>query len=528
MSEVLSRLRLFVVAVLCLASLSRAQVTLVQQASQNTPTSGSCGSQPSSESKTLTVTPGNTLVLFWFQTTDAFRNVTGGGVQWRQAAYVSGNTEMGIYYGLNSTGGVQTITVNWANTPVNCAFSIAEFSGVPNPTVVATQRLQLLLPGETAAPGTASGKTGVPLTHVAGSTFNVTVNATDSNWNVIPTATPMVHLAPNELTATMPADTALVGGTATLPVRYRVSNTAATLVASEASPGLEGSAVTAAPVDGGSSTAVTGTLVTTSGPELLMAVSVHPVVTGPTGIPTGGFNALAGVTSPGTTSVVQEAAWLEAMSPGAYNTSWLYPSNTKWTALIAAFGTPTRYGADGSTPIVITVGAATKLQVLLPGETAAPGTTTGKTGTPNGQGQGVPFTVVVNLVDANWNVVSSTDVVSLTSTDSTAALPANGPLVAGTTTRTVTLNTAGSQTLTVSDVTNVARTANTSAAITVGAAFAASGGCAQRATSERREDVVAVAHRDGDVVHVGQRQVANAVARDVEAIRARFHGVFRR
>src|SRR5213079_987564 len=38
-------------------------------------------------------------------------------------------------------------------------------------------KLQLLAPGETAAPGTASGKTGTPSAQIAGTAFNLTINA---------------------------------------------------------------------------------------------------------------------------------------------------------------------------------------------------------------------------------------------------------------------------------------------------------------------------------------------------------------
>ncbi len=79
----------------------------------------------------------------------------------------------------------------------------------------------------------------------------------------------------------------------------------------------------------------------------------------------------------------------------------------------------------------------------MPGETAAPGTATGKTGTPTAQTAGGAFTVTVNSVDANWNVVSSTDTVGITSTDANAALPANAALVAGTKTLSVTAEDRG-------------------------------------------------------------------------------------
>ena len=38
----------------------------------------------------------------------------------------------------------------------------------------------------------------------------------------------------------------------------------------------------------------------------------------------------------------------------------------------------------------------------MPGETAAPGTPTGKTGSPTPQQVGVPFSVTINAVDDEW------------------------------------------------------------------------------------------------------------------------------
>ncbi len=102
-----------------------------------------------------------------------------------------------------------------------------------------------------------------------------------------------------------------------------------------------------------------------------------------------------------------------------------------------------------------------KLQVLMPGETAAPNTPSGKTGTPTPQTAGLPFNVTVNAVDAVWNRVSSTDTIAITSSDSTAALPANAALVGGTATFSVTFLTTGNYTVTATDVTDATKTANT-------------------------------------------------------------------
>jgi len=41
------------------------------------------------------------------------------------------------------------------------------------------------VPGETAAPGTATGKTGAPTAQPAGTAFNVTVRSVDADWNLV-------------------------------------------------------------------------------------------------------------------------------------------------------------------------------------------------------------------------------------------------------------------------------------------------------------------------------------------------------
>src|SRR5262249_36844051 len=120
-----------------------------------------------------------------------------------------------------------------------------------------------------------------------------------------------------------------------------------------------------------------------------------------------------------------------------------------------------------SPSVSVSVGAFAKLQVLAPGETTAPGTATGKTGTPTAQTAAAAFTVTVNAVDANWNLINTNDTVAITSSDANAALPANAALVSGSKIFSVTLKTAGSATVTASNVTHSAITANTSPSITV-------------------------------------------------------------
>ena len=120
-----------------------------------------------------------------------------------------------------------------------------------------------------------------------------------------------------------------------------------------------------------------------------------------------------------------------------------------------------------SAPIAVAAGAFAKLLVLVPGEAAAPGSPTGKTGSPNVQTANGPFTVTVHAVDANWNVVSSSDTVAITSSDASALLPPNAALVAGAGSFSITLETGGSATVSATDITDGSKTAGSSGAIPV-------------------------------------------------------------
>ncbi len=96
----------------------------------------------------------------------------------------------------------------------------------------------------------------------------------------------------------------------------------------------------------------------------------------------------------------------------------------------------------------------------MPGESNAPNTPTGKAGTPDAQLSDIPFNVTVNAVDADWNIVSSTDTITITSSDASATLPADAALSLGSHTFSVTFNTPGDWTVTAADVTDGTKTAN--------------------------------------------------------------------
>ena len=168
-------------------------------------------------------------------------------------------------------------------------------------------QLQVLLPGETATPGVAPGKSGTPTAQTAGTAFTVKVNAMDAGWNPVSTVTDTVGITSSDATAMLPANAALINGTNSFSVTLKTTGSQ-TITASDLTDGI-----------------TTGT----------------------------------------------------------------------------------------SSAVTVNSAPFSRLQVLLPGETAAPGTTTGKTGTPNAQTAGASYTVTVNAVDANWNLVSTNDTVAI-------------------------------------------------------------------------------------------------------------------
>ena len=147
-------------------------------------------------------------------------------------------------------------------------------------------------------------------------------------------------------------------------------------------------------------------------------------------------------------------------------------TTTLATTLLKA-ETTTITASDGSllavpsSSLVVSAGPFTKLQLVLPGQTATPGTASGGTGlsgTVPIQLTGQPFNATVNAVDDNWNVAASTDTIAMTSSDGGAVFTpsASAAVVAGTITFSVTLNTAGNQTLTATDSTDGSKMAATS------------------------------------------------------------------
>ena len=338
-------------------------------------------------------------------------------------------------------------------------------------------KLQLLMPGETAAPGTVSGKAGTPAPRTAGAAFSVTVNAVDSSWNVVSSATDVVGITTSDPNGVLPTNAALVSGTGSFGLTFKTAGSRAVTASDMTTPARTASTSPATTVNPGAFTKL----------QILVPgeTPAPGTASGNTGTPTA---QTAGSAFTVTVNAV-DAYWNlvntigDVVSMTSTDPNAILPSDALLASGTRTFSITLRTAGaetviasdvtDGSKSlsvspsITVNPGPFSKLQLLVPGESALPGSSTGKTGTPSTQFVGGSFTVTVNAVDANWNLVSSSDVIGITSTDASATLPPNAPLAGGTKSYNVTFGTAGGQTLTATDITNGARMPNTCPTLTV-------------------------------------------------------------
>lgn len=391
--------------------------------------------------------------------------------------------------------GTQTfsVTLRTAGTATLTATDVDDGTKTPSTSPLLAvnagsfSQLLILLPGESTAPGTASGKTGAPSSRTAGVAFNVTVNAVDAAWN--PRSTnDTVHLTSSDLNAVLPPDSALTNGSASLSVTFRTGGSRTVTAADISRSGIGTNTSSAATVVAGpyaklqvlmpgetaapgTSSGKTGTPTARVAGTAFTNLSVGAVDAWWNQVAT---NATVQLTTSDTNAV------LPAISPlGAtgLKTNFSLTFKTAGNQTISAVdaGDATKTNTSSVTPVV--AGAFAKLQLLVPGETAAPGTTNGKTGAPSPQNSNVPFNLTVNGVDANWNLINTNDTIRITSSDPAAVLSANAALAGGTRNFSITLVTPGMNvTATASNVTHTGISPGISAPLTVLSAATLRGG----------------------------------------------------
>jgi hypothetical protein len=304
-------------------------------------------------------------------------------------------------------------------------------------------KLQILLPGEVAAPGTVDGKTGIPTAQIAGTSFNVVVNAVDAAGHIVDDVQ-NDHLKlgidgiDNDLQTVQIVDGVAefndfiinTVGTYNLIVQNEDNITIDPAISEELTvdPGTYAKLQLLLPGE----TAAPGTLTGKTGTPSEFNVGQEYTVR---------VNAVDEnwnvVESSHQISIqTNESVPLELAS-ATLNNGTLTLSNiifkTAGTYSLNVIDIEDVDIEEGvSSTVTVSPMAFSKLQLLLPGETAAPGTLTGKTGTPSEFTVGQVYTVRVNAVDENWNVVESSHQISIQTNESVPLELSSAPLNNGT------------------------------------------------------------------------------------------------
>ena len=335
------------------------------------------------------------------------------------------------------------------------ASTIIIVAGSSSPAMAQTYtQLQVLLPGETTAPGTIDGKSGTPNAQTVGVPFNVRVRACDASWNTQTSITSQVTLSSSDETATLPSALQMIGGeiqfTVTINASGQFDFTASDLTDPTIPDGIS-NLLSAVLLQGFEFGRINQKNQYAGQP---MSIEVHAV--DPSGQMVSGYDGpvrLRQLTSfgegriePSTVNLV-DGTWSGQITMYRADQTAINRGNVNIYAVLD--NDPSRNGT--SDPFTVHPGNFSRVQVVAPGQTAEPGSEAGLSGSPATQGAGQAFAVEVWATDDYWNPVPSSDEVLLTSSDNLAQLPASTTLNNGFAQLTATLGTVGSQTLTISD-----------------------------------------------------------------------------
>ena len=338
------------------------------------------------------------------------------------------------------------------------------------PAIAGTfSQLQVLLPGETAAPGTPSGKTGTPAAQTAGIPFLVTVNACDASWNVTPSVTHTIRILSSDASASLPAAAQLAGGTGTYLVILNADGTFSISAHDQSDVTIPDG--TSAPVR--SFVLQSFDISSIAQPQTAgVPFTVTITARNANGELVSGFSGavrLGQLTSLGTgrisPALVTMTAGQWSGSVTVYRADETAPSGGNAVVTAQVDGSPSQSGTSNG--FVVHPGPFHRLQIVMPGESPLPGSVSGLTGVPTSQTAGQSFTVNVSATDDYWNQVPSGDGVQLASSTDPADTPVSGTLSAGFKQLSFTLVTIGTQTVTGTDRTNSGIQAMTSAGIQV-------------------------------------------------------------
>ncbi|MBN2009898.1 hypothetical protein JW960_11200 [candidate division KSB1 bacterium] len=317
----------------------------------------------------------------------------------------------------------------------------------------ASTKLQVLMPGESATPGLAPGKSGAVQEILAGTPITIRVNSVDAWWNVVSSTPDVIHLESSDPEAELPNDASLINGTRQFQVTLNTNGLQTVTAEDVTNPSVSSGISSAIRVNPGNVdhfviNAINGPK--TAGTPFGMIVTAVDQLGNPVSDFSGSISLSAstgnGTFSPATANLIN-GAW----SGNGYVTK----AADGVSIHVTDSGSPEHTG--NSNEFTVLAGPITKLQVLAPGQTATPGKIPGYIGSPEAQNLGKLFSVTVNGVDSYWNPVSSAnDSFGVSATDIHASLPASSRLINGSRSVTVAMNTEGEFTVSAFHLTNPA------------------------------------------------------------------------
>jgi len=330
-------------------------------------------------------------------------------------------------------------------------------------------QLQVLLPGETAAPGTGSGRTGVPDAQTAGIPFFITVRACDDAWELVPTVTHSIRILSTDASASLPAAAQLVNGTSQFLVILNAGGDFSIFADDE----------TDVTIPNGVSTQVRSIVLQsfgfsnisnnqTAGTPLSLTITARD----PDGQMVSGFSGsvrLRQLTSFGEGRISPSTVNMDAGQwSGSVTVYRADESDTVNGSASILAEIPSNLSQSGSSnPFVVGPAAFSRVQVITPGQTPLPGSISGITGSPTGQTAGRAFTIQVYGTDDYWNQVPTSDLVQVGSNTDPGDTPVSGDLSGGTRQFSYSFANVGTQTLTVTNEDNGSIASMTSAPIQV-------------------------------------------------------------
>ena len=331
-------------------------------------------------------------------------------------------------------------------------------------------KLLVLMPGESAAPGTSSGKTGAPEAQTTGVPFNVRVIACDDSYHQVTSITHTVSLSSTDASASLPPNTQLSGGECEISVTMNAAGSFTVTATDESDntiPDATSSFVSVMALQGFEFNDISQKHRYAGVPETYTIKAVDPA-----GQTVSGFSGMVNLremTSYGEGRIEPSAVtltngmWEGSLTMFRADETSINRGNVNIYAYLNS--KPSKNGT--SDPFIVHPGSFARVQVVLPGQDPHPGSLTGLTGSPASQSAGQSFVCDVYATDDYWNPVPSADQVRITSSDPAASTPVSGTLSNGYAQLSVSLGTVGTQTVSVDDISNNSITEMTSDPIEV-------------------------------------------------------------